>query len=261
MNAVMCNSFMSYALVMSLLSACSSMASALPAQRLSFFVENLDHGASGKFVVEVHPEWAPLAAARFVELAKASFFDANRFFKVVTGFVAEFGISGDPQVTSAWESKTFADEPRTMSNTKGRLSFVQQSPNSRSTQIAIHIQDNYLFDKRGYVPFAEVVEGMWVIERLYQRYRGDVPQRELAVHGNAFVEKQFPNLSVIKSVQVEALPTQTLPETGDSTSRFVSGGMIAVCSVVLTGVLWSAWSLSRVRRVREPLVKDTYPVV
>ena len=125
---------------------------------------------NGSFIVEVHPEWAPRGAARFVELVESSFFDGASFFRVITSFVAQFGIAADPGVTARWIGKDLQDEPVIQSNKRGFLSFATSGPNSRGTQIFINLVDNTNLDGMNFTPFARVVDGMSTVDRLYSGY-------------------------------------------------------------------------------------------
>src|SRR6267142_1819428 len=120
----------------------------------------------GAIVVEVHRDWAPHGADRFHELVTAGYFDDNRFFRVVKGQWAQFGINRDPKIASAWRERTIPDDPRKQSNTRGRVAFAFALPNGRTTQIYISLRDNSYQDEQGFVPFGEVVEGMEVADSL-----------------------------------------------------------------------------------------------
>jgi len=181
-------------------------AAALEPYKVVFHLANLENGVSGDVVVDVHPDWSPLGAQRFAELLEQRFFDNNKFFHVVTGFTAKFGISGDAAANAKWHGKTIADDAHhaDVSNTRGRLSFVTDGTDDRNTQIVFNIKDNDILDDRHYTPFAEVVEGMFVIDRIYNKYGGrqNAPSTSrLESEGNAFADNSFPLLSYIKSVE------------------------------------------------------------
>jgi len=189
-------------------------ATALEPYKVVFHLANLENGVSGDVVVEVHPDWAPLGAQRFAELLDQRFFDNNKFFHVVTGFTAKFGISGDAEANAKWHGKTIADDAHQadVSNTRGRLSFFTDGTDDRNTQIVFNIKDNDVLDDRHYTPFAEVVEGMFVIDRIYNKYGGrqNAPDvSRLESEGNAFAENSHPLLSYIKSVETFDQPVWT----------------------------------------------------
>merc|ERR1711904_495000 len=122
----------------------------------------------------------------------------QRFFRVVKGFAAQFGLNGDPEITAEWKDKKLPDDPVKQSNTKGRISFATAAANSRTTQLFINLGDNTYLDEKGFAPFAQVVDGMDVIEQLYAGYgegppNGNGPsQGQLAVKGQAYLDDQFP---------------------------------------------------------------------
>lgn len=160
----------------------------------------------GTFVVEVHREWAPLAADRFFNLVKNGFYDDARFFRVLDGFMVQFGLHGDPGIQAAWQSAPLADEPPRQRNTRGYLSFTRESgPNSRYTQVFINYRDNSYLDADGFAPFGQVVSGMDVADALYSGYgRANVPdQRRILREGNAYLTSDYPKLDTIKRAAIE----------------------------------------------------------
>ena len=161
--------------------------------------------------IEVHPEWAPLGAARFAELvAEPGFFDGVRFFRTIKGFMSQFGIPGKPAVAAAWKDKKIADDKVVESNTRGMLSFATSGKDSRTTQMFINLVDNKNLDGMGFSPFGKVVEGMETVDALYSGYgeggAGDgsdgrgPSQGRLQEEGNKYLKRVFPKLSYIESV-------------------------------------------------------------
>lgn len=154
----------------------------------------------GTFVVTVHRAWAPRGADRFYNLVKAGFYNGDEFFRVVKGFVVQFGISGYPQVSSAWQNANIPDDPVKASNTPGTLTFADGGPNTRTTQLFINLANNAAnLDGQGFAPFGKVTKGMTVVEKLYGGY-GEAPsnaQPQIASQGNAFLKKKFPKLDSI----------------------------------------------------------------
>ncbi len=135
--------------------------------RVRFDVEVTTGPAS--FVVEINPDWAPIGAARFRELVDASFFTECRFFRVIKNFMVQFGINGDPEVAKKWRTRTIKDDPVKESNTRGKITFAKTGmPTSRSTQFFINFKDNSNLDGMDFAPFGEVVEGMDVVDAIYQ---------------------------------------------------------------------------------------------
>jgi len=166
----------------------------------------------GPIVIEVHRDWAPHGADRFHELVTSGYFDDNRFFRVVSGRWAQFGINGDPAVAAAWRSKTIPDEARTHSNVRGMVAFAFAVPNGRTTQIYIALTDlSSPQDQQGFVPIGRVVEGMEVADALNSEYGENAgggiragKQQKLFESGNAYLDREFPRLDrLLKARLVE----------------------------------------------------------
>jgi peptidyl-prolyl cis-trans isomerase A (cyclophilin A) len=162
----------------------------------------------GKFVVTVHRSWAPRGADRFYNLVRARFYDGNEFFRVVKGFVVQFGISGFPSVSTAWQNANIKDDPVKASNTVGTITYADAGPNTRTTQVFINLGNNAAnLDGQGFAPFGKVTAGMAVVNELYGGY-DDRPtnlQGAIASQGNSFLKKRFPKLdSVIRARIVKA---------------------------------------------------------
>src|SRR5271165_3808207 len=115
---------------------------------------------AGDFVVDVHRDWAPLGADRFYNLVRRGFFTNAAFFRVVPGFVVQFGLNADPAVNKAWHDANIHDDPVKQSNKRGTLVFATAGPNTRTTQFFINFGDNARLDAMGFAPFGEIVEGM-----------------------------------------------------------------------------------------------------
>lgn len=158
----------------------------------------------GDFVIEVHRDWAPKGADRFYNLVKNGYYDNNRFFRVIAGFMAQFGLNGDPKVTAAWREAAIQDDRPTKSNTRGMVSFAMAGPNTRTTQLFINYGDNSRLDGQGFAPFGQVMTGMEIVDKLYSGYgegapRGSGPsQQRIMQEGNTYLEKDFPKLDYIK---------------------------------------------------------------
>jgi peptidyl-prolyl cis-trans isomerase A (cyclophilin A) len=164
----------------------------------------------GVFVVEVHRDWAPNGADRFYNLVKLGFFDDTRFFRVIEGFMVQFGISGDPRVASKWRTANIKDDPVVKSNKRGMVTFAQTSaPDSRSTQVFINFGDNGSLDASRFAPFGEVVQGMGVVDSLYRAYgegrpNGNGPdQARIQEGGNRYLDSEFPLLDRVLGAQVQ----------------------------------------------------------
>ncbi len=162
----------------------------------------------GKFTIEVTRSLAPNGADRFYNLVKSGYFKNVAFFRVVPGFMVQFGISGDPAVSANWRDANITDDPVKGSNTRGTITFATAGPNTRTTQLFINFGDNAGLDGQGFAPFGKVVEGMDVVDKIDAEY-GDGPpggtgpnQQNLQMEGNAYLKKNFPNLDYIKSAAI-----------------------------------------------------------
>ena len=164
--------------------------------------------SQGDFVVEVHRAWAPRGADRFHELVTSGYYDGVRFFRIIAGFMAQFGIHGDPKIAAAWRDKRIQDDPVKESNRRGYVTYAMAGPNTRTSQLFINFGDNSSLDRQGFSPFGRVVEGMEVVDTLYADYgegapRGHGPdQGRLQREGNAYLEKDFPKLDYIVKAAV-----------------------------------------------------------
>lgn len=158
--------------------------------------------SKGEFVVEVNRAWAPKGADRFYNLVRHGFYDGARFFRVVPGFVVQFGINGDPQISARWRTARIEDDPVTQSNRRGTVTFATAGPNSRTTQVFINYSDNTNLDGQGFAPFGRVVQGMDVVDRINAEYGQSPNQALIQQQGNAYLEAQFPRLDYIVRASV-----------------------------------------------------------
>lgn len=157
----------------------------------------------GPFDLKVHRDWSPRGADRLYWLVRHRFYDGVRFFRVVPGFVVQFGISPDTAVSRNWKSRRIADDSVTRSNVRGTLTFATAGPNTRTVQLFINIADNARLDARGFSPLAQVVDGMPVVDALYSGYgegapRGKGPEQgRMEKEGDAYIARDFPLLDRI----------------------------------------------------------------
>jgi peptidyl-prolyl cis-trans isomerase A (cyclophilin A) len=162
----------------------------------------------GDFVVEVERDWAPQGAARFHELVTNGYYDDQRFFRVLKGFVVQFGIHGDPATAAAWRSKKIDDDPVKSSNVPGAVTFATAGPGTRTTQVFINSGDNAQLDRMGFAPFGRVTQGMDVVDKLYSGYgegapRGQGPEQgRIQGEGNAYLDRDFPKLDRIVKASI-----------------------------------------------------------
>jgi len=153
----------------------------------------------GDFVVEVTRAWAPLGADRFYNLVKHGFFTDAAFFRVVPGFIIQFGLSADPNVNKVWRSANIRDDRVTERNSPGTITFATAGPNTRTTQLFINFGNNTFLDGQGFSPFGRVVSGMDVVQKLYSGYGERPDQGAITTQGKAYLDKNFPNIDSIKT--------------------------------------------------------------
>ena len=171
----------------------------------------------GKFIVEVTRSLSPNGADRFYNLVRSGFFKDIAFFRVIPGFMCQFGIHGDPAVSAKWREANIPDDPVKGSNTRGTITFATAGPNTRTTQLFINFGDNANLDGMGFSPFGIVIEGMDVVDKINGEYgegapRGRGPfQGRVQMEGNAYLKKDFPNLDYIKSATL--VPAEKKEET------------------------------------------------
>src|ERR1700719_128811 len=132
--------------------------------------------SKGPFVVEVHRDWAPNGADRFYNLVKNGYYDDTRFFRVISGFMVQFGINGDPKISAPWRGATINDDPVKQSNKRGYITFATSGANSRTSQVFINFADNTGLDGQGFSPFGQVTTGMNVVDALYSGYGEGAPR-------------------------------------------------------------------------------------
>jgi peptidyl-prolyl cis-trans isomerase A (cyclophilin A) len=156
----------------------------------------------GDFTVQVNRAWAPLGADRFYNLVKHGFFTGAPFFRVVPGFIIQFGLTPDPAVNRAWQNANIKDDPVTQSNKPGYLTFATAGPNTRTTQLFINFGNNTFLDSQGFAPFGQVTSGMDVVKNLYSGYGEQPNQGSITSQGKAYIEKNFPKIDSIVSATV-----------------------------------------------------------
>ena len=156
----------------------------------------------GDFVVQVTRAWAPLGADRFYNLVKHGFFSDAAFFRVVPGFIIQFGLSADPAVNKVWRSANIKDDPSKQSNKPGYVTFATAGPNTRTTQLFINFGNNTFLDSQGFTPFGQVTSGMDVVQKLYSGYGERPDQGSITTLGKPYLDKNFPDIDSIKSATI-----------------------------------------------------------
>jgi peptidyl-prolyl cis-trans isomerase A (cyclophilin A) len=158
----------------------------------------------GDFTIEVHRDWAPKGADRFYNLVKLGYFTDIAFFRVIKGFMVQFGIHGDPNISKQWRDARIQDDPpNKQSNTRGMVTFAMGGANTRTTQVFINYADNGNLDSMGFPPFGKVIDGMNVVDAIEGMYGEGAPggagpsQGRVQTEGNAYLKKDFPKLDYI----------------------------------------------------------------
>jgi peptidyl-prolyl cis-trans isomerase A (cyclophilin A) len=160
---------------------------------------------AGDFTIKVTRAWAPNGTDRFYNLVRHHFYDGAAFFRVLPGFMAQFGLSAYPQVSAAWEKANIKDDPVVQSNHRGFITFAMAGPNTRTTQVFINFGNNERLDRDGFAAFGMVTDGMDVVDKLYGGYGEGAPdghgpdQNQIGRGGHTYLEKGFPKLDIIKT--------------------------------------------------------------
>src|SRR5437762_11690506 len=153
----------------------------------------------GPVSVVVHRSWAPRGADRFYALVHGGFYDGARFFRVVRGFVVQFGLPADPQLGRAWSSQLLPDDPVRHPNRRGTVTFASAGPNTRTTQLFINLADNVRLDGLGFSPIGQVAEGLGIVESLYGQYGERPSQDSIRLQGDPYLTRAYPNLDRIRA--------------------------------------------------------------
>ncbi len=154
----------------------------------------------GNFVVQVNRAWAPRGADRFYALVQNHFFDDNRFFRVVPGFIVQFGLNGNPKISEQWDDRIPDDSVR-QTNARGTVTFATEGPDSRAHQIFINTGENSRLDRRGFAPIGRVVDGMAVVDSINAEYGEQPEQHFIQRMGNEYLNRMFPRLDYIKTAR------------------------------------------------------------
>ena len=165
--------------------------------------------SQGPFTITVVRAWAPLGADRFYHLVRGRFFEEARFFRVMSGFMCQFGIPADPAESALWKDATIPDDPVGESNTRGRVTYATAGRGTRTTQLFINYSNgNRRLDRQGFAPFGEVTEGMNVVDKLYSGYGEGAPsgsgpdQKRIESQGNPYLQAKFPKLDYIQKTEI-----------------------------------------------------------
>jgi peptidyl-prolyl cis-trans isomerase A (cyclophilin A) len=160
----------------------------------------------GDILIEVTRAWAPRGADRFYNLVRANYFTDIAFFRVIPGFMAQFGISSRPDVAAAWVKADVIDDPAKQSNTRGKVTFATSGPNSRTTQLFINTANNANLDSQGFSPIGEVIDGMSAVDMLYSGYGGNPDQGGIQSGGKAWLDRNMPKVDKILTATIVPVP-------------------------------------------------------
>jgi peptidyl-prolyl cis-trans isomerase A (cyclophilin A) len=165
--------------------------------------------SEGTFHVTMHRAWSPLGVDRVYQLMGNDFYAGARFYRVVPGFVAQWGFSGDPALDSVWQEHTLADEPTVVSNLRGTMSFARAGAETRSFTLFINLVDNARLDDvvaggvAGYPPIGRIINGLEVVDGFYAAYTEDPPGQDLiSVQGNEYLRSRYSQLDSIVGTRV-----------------------------------------------------------
>ena len=157
--------------------------------------------SKGNFTVDVVRGWAPLGADRFHELVTGGFYNEARFFRVMPGFIVQFGLAADPAMTTKWK-RNIDDDPQGVSNTPGTVTFATAGPRTRTGQIFINFGDNSRLDAQGFTPFGKVTDGMSAVLAINAEYEQRPDQARITGEGNAYLKAEFPNMDYVKKATI-----------------------------------------------------------
>ena len=153
----------------------------------------------GKFTIEVNRAWSPVGAQRFYELVKDGFYDECGFFRVVPGFMVQFGLAADPAMTAKWNNE-ITDDPVVESNRRGYVTFAKKAlPNSRTGQVFINFGDNSRLDADGFSPFGKVTKGMEIVDKISAAHGEQPDQEAITSQGNSYLKGSYPKLDYVNT--------------------------------------------------------------
>ena len=164
--------------------------------------------SQGDVVVQANRAWAPHGVDRFHELLRMHYFDQNRFFRVLPGFIAQFGVHRDFNVHATWRNLFIVDDPAKEKNLRGTLAFARSGANTRATEIFVNLADNAALDDQGFVPFAKVIQGMEAVDKFYSGYGEMRPEGKwidrarVEEETNEYLVQRFPKLDYITRAEI-----------------------------------------------------------
>lgn len=159
--------------------------------------------SKGSFTVEVTRSLAPRAADRFHELVQNGYYAGTRFYRVVPGFITQWGIHGDTAVSAQWQEATIPDDPPRTPNVRGTIAFAANGPDSRATEVFVSTGDNRRpLDRQRFAPFGTVIDGMDVVDRISAEYGEEPNYAKITRQGNHYLRRWFPALDSVVSTRL-----------------------------------------------------------
>lgn len=165
--------------------------------------------SEGTFTVKMRRHWSPAGVDRVWHLMDQNFYAGAKIYRVVDGFVAQWGYTGDPVLDSIWRDHPVADEPTVGSNTRGVISFARGGPETRSYQLFVNLVDNVRLDDAesggvvGYPPVGEIESGIEVIDGFYGAYAERTPRQDsIRALGNDYLRREYPQLDSIIETRI-----------------------------------------------------------
>ena len=149
----------------------------------------------GEFTIQLNSEKAPVSSENFLTYVKQGFYDGTIFHRVIPGFMAQgggFDAKFNQKQTLA-PIKNEADNG--LVNARGTVAMARTNdPNSATAQFFVNYKDNTFLNHTGknasgwgYAVFAEVVEGMDVVDAMAKQATGsrgpyqDVPTVDIVI--------------------------------------------------------------------------------
>ena len=165
----------------------------------------------GLVTIELIRDWAPAGVDRFYNLARAGYYDDSRFYRVIYGFIAQFGIAGNPAIARAWSQRRLPADPVREHNVRGTIAYAQIATTDRATNVFINLRDNPVLDTLKFAPIGRVVHGMDVVDSLYAAY-GEFPAAEAPLgnpkrlfgESNRYLDAKYPLLDRIVKITIRS---------------------------------------------------------
>lgn len=177
----------------------------------------------GDIDIDVHPDWAPLGAARYLELVRKRHFD-NIGLCRVNGDIVQFGEDWEKRDVPSVSIRhvNIKDDPKPPGQVnnrlmlkRGQMSYAGGGPNTRSASVFFVTKPNQWLGREPWeVPFAEVVgDGMAVVDSFYGGY-GDFGVFKCPTcnapdlgrywqEGNSYLKRDFPKLDFMLECKVQ----------------------------------------------------------